>query len=79
MYGNNGTKGKIGKICRALGWIRDINGFTESIREPNFLQVSNKKKLERIETTAAADSRSDDPVLIEKYKETVVMRLLNDT
>ena len=79
MCGNNGTKGKISKIIRALDSIRDLNRFTGGIRKPISLQVSNKNKLERIEVTVAADSSSDDPVLMEKYKEMVVMRSLNET
>ena len=38
------TKGKISKINRALGRIRNLNGIPGGIREPNPLQVSNAKK-----------------------------------
>ena len=62
-----------------LDRIRDINEFPGVIRKPNPLHVSNMKKPKRIEVTVASTSLSDDPVLIEKYKATVVMKSLNET
>ena len=71
-------KGKISKIRRAVGGVWDHNEFPVSIREYNCLQVSNEKKLERIEVTTTSASLSDDPVLMVKYKVTAVMRSLNE-
>ena len=79
MCGNNGTKGKISKIVRALGWIRDLNGFTGVSANPTPCRLVTRKQLERIEVTAATDSRSDHPVSMDKYKEMVVMRSLKET